>query len=123
MPIISLSFNLSKSTLALILYLLVATTGWGQTNPTAQSLPYIQNFGTTTFTSMPAGMASWNGLNGNNISTQALAESSTPSGNATVAAQTAATTSGGSFGFNATSTTDANVKQRNKRCQSVSYSN
>lgn len=72
---------------------------FAQTNPTAQSLPYSQNFGTTTFTSMPAGMAAWNGINGGSVSTQALAEASSATGNATLTAATAATTSGGTFGY------------------------
>ena len=46
---------------------------FGQTNPTPQSLPYNQNFGTATFITMPAGMAAW--ISGGNKTTQALAES------------------------------------------------
>lgn len=52
-----------------------------QTNPSAQPLPYSQDFGTASFSSLPAGWAIWNGVNGNSVSTQALAEASTPSGN------------------------------------------
>ena len=53
---------------------------WAQTNPTVQSLPYSQSFGTATFSTMPAGTAAWNGLNGGTLTTQALAEASSPSG-------------------------------------------
>ncbi|MFN3908513.1 MAG: beta strand repeat-containing protein, partial [Flavobacterium sp.] len=77
--------------------------GWGQTNPTAQSLPYSQDFGISTFTTMPAGMAAWNGLNGGDITTQASAEGSTPTGNATLSAVSAAQTSGGVFGYSVSS--------------------
>ncbi|RAR46992.1 lamin tail domain-containing protein [Flavobacterium lacus] len=73
--------------------------GYGQTNPTPQAIPYSQNFGTATFTTMPTGTQSWNGVSGATVSTLALAESSAPNGNAAIAAQTAATTTGGSFGL------------------------
>ena len=63
-----------------------------QTNPTAQSLPYSQNFGTTTFSTMPTGMASWGGLNGASITTQTLAEGSEPTDTATVTDQATITT-------------------------------
>jgi hypothetical protein len=81
--------------MAYVCWVLVTTQALGQTNPTPQALPYSQNFGTTTFTSMPAGMAAWNGLNGSDDSTLSLAESSVPSGDATVTAATTSTTSGG----------------------------
>ncbi|MCW5920775.1 MAG: HYR domain-containing protein [Saprospiraceae bacterium] len=79
--------------------LLWGNTMWAQTNPPAQSLPYSQNFGTTTFTAMPTGWAAWNGLNGGSITTQALAEASVPTGNATVTAAVVAQTTGGVYGF------------------------
>lgn len=88
-----------KQTAWVLLFLLTSVLGWGQTNPTAQTLPYSQNFGTTTFTTMPNGMAAWNGVNGGTVSTLSLAESSTPSGNATLNTATASTTSGGTFGY------------------------
>jgi hypothetical protein len=78
-------------------------TGFAQTAPTAQSLPFNVNFGTTTFTTIPAGVAVWNGLNGGSVSTQALAEGSAPTANATLAVATASTTSGGAFGYSAAS--------------------
>ncbi len=72
---------------------------FSQTAPTAQSLPFSVNFGTTTFTSAPAGVAVWNGLSGNTISNQVSAEGSAPTGNATLATASASTTSGGAFGY------------------------
>ncbi|HMO34369.1 MAG TPA: hypothetical protein PKE07_15335, partial [Lacibacter sp.] len=65
-------------------------------------MPYTQNFGTSTFTSMPTGMAAWNGVSGS-TSTQASAEGSTPASDATITAQTAVTTTGGTFGYSTSS--------------------
>ena len=94
------NFGFTKWCVALIAGLMTfATTGWGQSNPTAQSLPYSVNFGTTTFTTLPAGVAAWNGVSGGSASTQALAEASTPTGNATITTATASTTTGGVFGY------------------------
>lgn len=81
------------------LFILGVLQGISQTNPTAQTLPYTQDFGTSTYTTLPAGMAGWNGINGGATSTQTLAEASTPSGNATVAAATGAVTGGGMYGY------------------------
>lgn len=81
------------------LFLLTGGAVNAQTNPTAQTIPYTQDFGTTTFTTPPAGFAVWNGVNGGTTNTQALAESSAPAGNATLAVATAATTTGGAFGY------------------------
>ncbi len=83
----------------LLLLVLLPMGLWGQTNPTAQSLPYSQNFGTTTFTATPAGIAFWNGIDGSTTSTQTLAEATTPSGNATLITATAAQTTGGTYGY------------------------
>ncbi len=66
-----------------------------QTNPTAQSLPYTQNFGTTSFSSLPAGWASWSFT----ASSQAAAEASAPTANATVTARTTTTGTGGTYGY------------------------
>ena len=71
----------------------------GQTNPAFQALPYSQNFGAATFTSMPVGTASWNGLGGDVINTQALAEASVPTGDATVTAATLEQTVAGTYGY------------------------
>ena len=70
----------------------------GQTNPTAQSLPYSQDFGTTTFTSMPTGMAAWQAKNAPK-SSQSAAESSIPKANASVTAATSAQTTAGCYGY------------------------
>ncbi|MCB1131876.1 MAG: endonuclease, partial [Verrucomicrobiae bacterium] len=70
-----------------------------QTAPTAQALPYSQDFGTASFSALPAGVAAWNGLNGNSISTATSAGNSAPAGDATVTARTSDTTTGGSFGY------------------------
>jgi hypothetical protein len=83
----------------LFLVLLFANTGRSQTNPTAQTLPYTQNFGTTSFSTLPDGWAAWNGISGGATATQALAESSAPTGNATVAVSTASGTTAGVFGL------------------------
>lgn len=91
-------FNKFFSSL-IFLTLLLVFDGWGQTNPTAQSLPFSVNFGTSTFTSMPAGMAAWNGLSGASVSTQATAETTAPTGNATVTAASVAQAGGGVFGY------------------------
>jgi phosphatidylserine/phosphatidylglycerophosphate/cardiolipin synthase-like enzyme len=72
---------------------------WAQSNPTPQAIPYAQNWGTVSFSVMPVGTAAWNGLNGGSITTQAAAEASAPTGNATVTATTGVQTTGGSYGF------------------------
>jgi hypothetical protein len=100
-----------KKTLLLIsYYLLVIPHGaHTQTLPVSQNLPYSQNFGTTSFSSFPSGVQGWNGLNGGSISTQALAEASTPTGNATISALTATTTTTGAlYGYCAGSTNCGN---------------
>ncbi|MBK7959725.1 MAG: hypothetical protein IPK03_17575 [Bacteroidetes bacterium] len=61
------------------------------------------------FTSYPAGIQGWNGISGGSVSTQALAEAANPTGNATIAAATASTSTGSIYGYNATSTTNASI--------------
>lgn len=83
-----------------------------QTNPTPQALPYTQNFGSSTFTSMPTGMAAWNGVSGASTTTQALAEASSPTGDATVNAlttQTHPSNTAGVYGQMVAPSTDARV--------------
>ena len=94
-----------KTFLLAILILGLSAFSIAQTNPTPQALPYTQNFGTTTFTSMPVGTASWNGLSGAAITTQALAEASAPTGNATITAATTAPSNAaeGAYGYAASS--------------------
>jgi hypothetical protein len=70
-------------------------------NPTAQSLPFTQNFGTTAFSANPTGFVGWSGHDGSTINTQALAEATIPSWNTTITSQTnafGAEPSGGLFG-------------------------
>lgn len=94
------------STLRFISFVAILSLSTGimaQTNPTARAVPFTEDFGTTTFTSAPSGFGAWNGLSGASINTQALAEGSTPSGNATIATATAATITGGVFGLDLSS--------------------
>jgi len=81
----------------LVLLLGLSGMAWGQTNPTAQSLPFSENFGTSSFSSLPAGFAAWNGT-GLKKSLSA-AESSVPTGDATVTAKTVTSTTAGVFGL------------------------
>jgi hypothetical protein len=117
----SILWNSIRVALAYVFWGLVTTQALGQTNPTPQALPYSQNFGTTTFTSMPAGMAAWNGVNGSDDSTLSLAESSVSSGNATVTAATTSTTSGGVYGYAAASSNNASayIQTSNNRTNGV----
>ncbi len=75
----------------------MASVAWGQTNPTAQSLPFSENFGTSSFSSLPAGFAAWNGT-GLKKSLSA-AESSIPTGDATVTNRTGTSTTAGVSGL------------------------
>jgi len=117
----SILWNSIRVAMAYVFWGLVTTQALGQTNPTPQALPYSQNFGTTTFTSMPAGMAAWSGVNGSDDSTLSLAESSVPSGNATVHAATTSTTSGGVYGYAAASSNNASayIQTSNNRTNGV----
>jgi hypothetical protein len=104
-----------------------------QTAPTPLTIPVSQNFGTTTFTTLPSGFAAWNGVSGASVTTQALAEASAPTGNATIATATAATTAGGFFGYAAggdakpyiqtSSNTTNGVNQLAMAVNSVGYQN
>lgn len=79
-----------------------------QSNPTPQSLPYTQNFGTVTFNSMPTGMAAWQG---GQRTTLAQAEASTPGADATLAGLTNTTTTGGVNGYAVSSNARAYIQQ------------
>ena len=94
-----LHFKVSRMLAAMAVFIILPGMGWGQTNPPVQSIPYTQNFGISTFTTMPTGWASWNGLSGAGITTQALAEASVPTGNATITAATTAQTTGATYGY------------------------
>ena len=104
------SFNKFISTLGLILVLLVNTISFGQTNPTVQTLPYTQNFGTATFSSMPTGMAAWSTF-GSNLTTQATAEASVAAADASLSTATASTTTGGVYGYAVSSNARAYIQQ------------
>lgn len=95
--------------LSLLLVVMVGGMSWGQTNPTAQSLPYSQNFGTSTFTSMPAGMAAWTA--GGNRTTQATAEGALPGVDAAITLATASQTSGAIYGYAVSSNARAYIQQ------------
>jgi endonuclease I len=75
----------------------IESTAYAQpANPAPLNLPTGQNWGTAGFTALPSGFAAWNGLSGGAINTQALAESSVPTGNAPILG--IAPTSGGAGG-------------------------
>ncbi len=71
-----------------------------QSNPAPLTLPVSQGWGTAAFSSMPAGFAAWNGINGGVTNTQALAEASTPTGDAPMMTTTPASNgTGGCYGY------------------------
>lgn len=75
-----------KTTLFSLFFLLIAAAGWGQTNPTAQSLPYTQNFTSFTgsTTTYPAGFQGWDvagSLNENYVTVGPSANRDLTSGN------------------------------------------
>lgn len=80
---------------------------FSQINPPPRAINFTENFGTTGFTTLPSGFAAWNGLNGNSLDTQAEAESSVPTGNATVGSRATTTGTGGSYGYGPTGMMDA----------------
>lgn len=79
-----------------------------QTNPIPQTLPYTQDFGTSSFSALPAGFAGWNGISGASVNSQANAEATVPTGNATITATTAVQTTAGIYGYSPAAT-DASV--------------
>ena len=84
---------------AIILPAMFAANAMAQTAPSAQTLPYSQNFGTTTFTNLPSGVAVWNGVSGGSTTNATAAAASVPSGNANLSAATNAQTGGGAYGY------------------------
>jgi hypothetical protein len=86
-----------RITLALSLVALFAQS-WGQSNPTAQTLPYSQNFSTFTgaTTVYPAGIQGW-GIAG---SLAATYPTTVPNANQALAGGTNATTAGGVYDMN-----------------------
>ena len=94
-------FGIRKAKLALTLITgLLAQYGFAQTNPTAQALPYSQSFGTASFSTLPAGIAVW--TPGSQLTTQASAEASTPTGDIAISARTFPTTTVGVYGYSPT---------------------
>ena len=89
--------SLAKVAAGAMMLVLGSVAALAQTAPTAQSLPYSQNWGTATFTTMPTGWAAWTA--GGNKTTQAAAESGTPAADDTVTAATASQTGGGIYGY------------------------
>ena len=100
---IRLKINLFQTNFAIsflfLFGLFTSSNGYCQTNPTPLNLPVFQDFGTTVFSTFPAGFSSWNGLSGSTINSQTAAESSTPNGNATINNAIAATNNGGTYGY------------------------
>jgi len=94
-----------KNFLLPILLLGLSAISVAQTNPTPQSLSYIQSFGTTTFISMPVGTVAWAGLSGVAITTQALAEASVATVDAGITAAITAPSNAaeGAYGYAASS--------------------
>jgi hypothetical protein len=98
--LLSLNFSRLLAPLcALGLPALLAAPAMSQTAPAAQTLPYTQSFGTATFTTPPLGVAVWNGVSGGTVNSQALAEASAPTGNATLTAAATAQSGGGAYGY------------------------
>ncbi len=61
-----------------------AVTSQAQTNPTARAIPFTEAFPASAFTTYPSGFQGWNGLSGATVTSQAMAESSAATGNATL---------------------------------------
>jgi len=93
-------FSFIKRLTVLALLLMFGVKGvMGQTNPTAQALPYTQNFGAASFSSLPAGFATWAGI-GDRLIAQTDAENSAPSANSNaISSITTTTTTGGVYGY------------------------
>lgn len=81
---------------------------FAQTQPSILTLPVSQNFGTTSFATMPTGFAAW-GANGGSLSSQSAAEASAPTANATMVAATATNTTGRVNGYANTGSNNGRV--------------
>ncbi len=85
----------------LLLSLLNGTCVLAQTNPTPRAVPFVEPFPSGTFNTYATSFQGWNGLSGAVINTQALAEASGPTGNATITAVNPVTASvAGIYGSN-----------------------
>ena len=96
------NFTAAGTTFSINSFTFNGTVAGGVTNPIAQNLPYVQDFGSTSFSAYPVGFQGFNGMDGSAVNTQALAEASVPTGNSTVTAQTVAFLSAptaGLYGF------------------------
>jgi hypothetical protein len=91
-----------NKTIATLLAMFFTGTIFSQTNPTAQTLPYTQNFGTTTFSTVPVGMAAWT-VNSSPIGSQTNAQNNTANGDATVHTATVTQTTGDVYGYSTSS--------------------
>ena len=94
-----MSNNTRRIIPAALAFILLASVANAQTDPTPQSLPYTQDFGSTEFTTVPAGMAAWSGLSGSSISDAAKAAASIPTTDATLSGKSGPTSTGGSYGL------------------------
>ena len=83
---------------ATICVALISKVAIGQINPTAKTLPFYEDFGTTTFTVMPTGFASGM-VSSAPLASQTAAQNSAATAAAALATATAAQTNGGSYGY------------------------
>lgn len=84
--------TLWRNSLVILLFCF-GLTSWGQTYPTAQNLPISQNFGTSSFSTYPAGFQGWTGTN---------VDATTPAttlSNASISAVTSVQSSNGVYGY------------------------
>lgn len=92
--------SLSRSFFHIAVILIATAPAFGQSNPAVLTLPVDQQWGVAGFTTPPAGFAAWGGLSGAGITSQALAESSTPTANASISSSTPANGgAGGCYGY------------------------
>jgi hypothetical protein len=102
-----MSFKISKTILSRVLFIVSISTlifgtvhdSYGQTDPTAQSLPYTQNFSSMTGTtfSYPGG---WQGWKVASSAPSATGRTSAPASDATTNVGSASSTSSGVYDFN-----------------------
>ena len=85
-----------------ILLLFLTNFSYSQTNPAVQNIPYTQGFGTSTFTTLPAGIAAWT-VSGGPFYNENDAENSAINGDATITAADTIKTNAGCYGYSANS--------------------
>jgi len=88
-----------QSCILFVISTVFSLSAFSQTNPSPRAVNFFEDFGTAGFSTLPAGFAGWNGLNGGTIDSQSDAASSIPSGNAIITSRTTTTTTGGSYGY------------------------